>query len=306
MWTLESDDYSRPDWVDTEIYPFKDNWMIVKGHRIHYVDEGPRNAPVLLFIHPGPGWSFTYRYQIQELRDDFRCVAPDLPGYGLSTAGEGYDYTLLEQGEVLEKLVEALDLVNIIVWANDGGGPTSILGLASHSDHVLGLVVGGTFGWSLKEYPSVSRILRVATSRFSRMINRYTNILSWTMATMLGTRKLSKNEQMHYTRPFKDRNSRNRPLKLFHSFLDPETQQRLDNSLQAFHDKFVLIQFGQRDPMTGQSWPERWAQEIPKHTLQIIPKVKHFTFEDAPEITVENFRAWWHKIQPAIKVAINE
>ncbi len=80
--------YDRPDWVDSSLYPFNDQWMMIDGHRIHYVDEGPRDAPVLLFIHPGLGWSFTYRYQIKELSDKFRCVAPDLPGYGLSEARE--------------------------------------------------------------------------------------------------------------------------------------------------------------------------------------------------------------------------
>ena len=301
---MERNDYARPAWVDSDVYPFKDNWIIIKGHRIHYVDEGPRNMPVLLFVHPGAGWSFTYRYQVRELRREFRCVAPDLPGYGLSEAADGYGYTLLEQGQVLEKFVEALGLDNVIVWANDGGGPTSILGLATQSNRVLGLVVGGTFGWSLKEYHSVSRMLRIFTSPVFRFVNRYTNILSRLMGTMaLGTRKLSKRERQYYTRPFKDRNSRNRPLKLFHSFLDPATQQELDNALDSFRDKYVLVQFGERDAMTRQGWPQRWTEEIPHHSLRMLPKVRHFTYEDAPEATVENFRQWWSEIRPLIKVA---
>src|SRR2546427_6348832 len=59
----------RPDWVDSNLYPFHDNWVEIDGNSIHYVDEGPRDAPLLLFIHPGPGWSFTYRYHIQHLSD---------------------------------------------------------------------------------------------------------------------------------------------------------------------------------------------------------------------------------------------
>ena len=304
---METNGYARPDWVDPEVYPFKDNWIIIKGHRIHYIDEGPRNFPVLLFVHPGPGWSFSYRYQIQQLLHDFRCVAPDLPGYGFSEAADGYGYTLLEQGHVLEKFVEALGLNNIILWANDGGGPTSILGLALHCDRVLGLVVGGTFGWSLKDYHSVSRMLRIFTSPLFRFFNRYMNILSHTIGTIgLGTRRLSKVERQYYTRPFKDRNSRNRPLKLFHSFLDPATQHELDNAIRSFRDKHVLIQFGERDAMTRQGWPQRWAEEIPHHTLRMLPKVRHFTFEDAPEATVENFREWWDEVKPVVKVASSQ
>jgi len=288
-----------PDWVDRKNYPFQHKWMLLDGHRIHYVDEGPRAKPVLLFVHPGPGWSFSYRYQIQHLSNEFRCVAPDLPGYGLSEAADGYRYTLMEQGHVLGRFVETLDLKNIIVWMNDGGGPTAILALARQTERVTGLVVGGTFGWSLKPYTRVSRTLWLVTGSAFRAINRYANLLSRSMGSSiaLGTRSLSKTERLNYAGPFRDRNARSRPLKLFRSFLDPTTQQELDRALPAFHDKAVLIQFGQRDPMTGQKWPQRWAEEIPRHSTYLLPGVKHFTFEDAPEATVENFRAWWADLE---------
>jgi haloalkane dehalogenase len=285
----------RPDWVDSKLYPFHDNWVEIDGHSIHYVDEGPRDAPVLLFVHPGPGWSFTYRYHIKQLSDKFRCIAPDLPGYGLSEAAEGYDYSLRSQSHALERFVQTLNLRNIIVWGNDGGGPTAILALAQQTDRVLGLVVGGTFGWSVKEYRSVAWTLRLATSPVFRFVNRYTNFLAWSMGSKmgLGTRSLSKEERGQYTGPFKKRDTRNRALRLFASFNDHVTQEELDRALLVFREKPVLIQFGEADPMTGQHWPERWAKETSNNRLILLPGVKHFTFEGAPEDTVENFRTWW-------------
>ncbi len=295
---MEPTNLTRPTWVDSSIYPFRDNWMIIEGHTIHYVDEGPRLKPVLLFVHPGPGWSFTYRYHIRELSRDFRCVAPDFPGYGLSQAANGYSFTLTEQAEILTKFVQALHLDNIIVWANDAGGPTSILGLAPFANLVEGLVVGGTFGWPLKPYRTVSWTLRIVTSSVFRFINRYTGILAWSMGhAAVGTRKMSRSEREHYQTPFKDRDSRNRPLRLFRSFLDRDTQHELDNALGSFRDKPALVQFGDKDPMTGQHWPERWTKELSRSRVYIIPRVTHFTFEDAPEATVKNFREWWKTIQ---------
>jgi len=44
----------RPAWVDASLFPFASRFLAVDGHRIHYVDEG--SGPVLLFLHPGPGW----------------------------------------------------------------------------------------------------------------------------------------------------------------------------------------------------------------------------------------------------------
>src|SRR3989442_12825281 len=121
---MESTNRTRPSWVDNALYPFRDNWMILDGHTIHYVDEGPRDKPVLLFVHPGPAWSFTYRYHIQQLSREFRCVAPDLPGYGLSHAAKGYNYTLSEQAAGFAKSVPSPHLAPIIVSANDASGRT--------------------------------------------------------------------------------------------------------------------------------------------------------------------------------------
>ena len=290
---------TRPGWVNETLYPFRDNWIIVDGNRVHYVDEGPKDAPTLLFVHPGAGWSFTYRYHIQQLKNRFRCIAPDLPAYGLSKARSDYGFTLLEQARVLEEFVEALDLQRIVGWGNDGGGPTIVLALAEHTDRMIGLVVGGTFGWSIKPYRMVVWPLRIFTSKFFRIVNRYTNFLAWSMGTRtaLGTRTLTKEERSHYTKPFSKRKTRSRTLKLYASFLNHETQEALDQALPAFRDKPVLVQFGEKDAMTGQHWPERWEKEVDNHTAHILPGVKHFTFEGAPEATVENFRSWWTKIQ---------
>ncbi len=92
--------------------------------------------------------------------------------------------------------METLDLRDIVLWANDGGGPTAVLALAPHPERVLGLVVGGTFGWSLRDYPTVSRMIRLFSGSFFRAVNRYTNLLPHTMGTVaLGTRSLPKSER---------------------------------------------------------------------------------------------------------------
>lgn len=71
-------------------YPFAENWLEVdlgEGHegRMHYVDEGPKDAPAVLLFHGEPSWSFLYRKMIPILLDaGFRCLAPDLIGFGKS------------------------------------------------------------------------------------------------------------------------------------------------------------------------------------------------------------------------------
>jgi haloalkane dehalogenase len=81
----------RPSWLDERLFPFRSRFLDLDGCRVHYVDEG-EGAPLLL-LHGNPTWSFLYRDIIGGLRNRFRCVALDYPGFGLSGAREGYGYT---------------------------------------------------------------------------------------------------------------------------------------------------------------------------------------------------------------------
>src|SRR5262245_21184793 len=75
---------ARPAWVDPALFPFRSRFVDIDGHRIHFVDEG--SGPTILFLHPGPAWCFYFHEFIRDLRDGFRCVALDYPGFGLSVA----------------------------------------------------------------------------------------------------------------------------------------------------------------------------------------------------------------------------
>ena len=70
--------------VPSELFPVEHRFLDLDGARIHYVDEGA--GETLLLLHGNPSWSFLYRKMISELKDRFRCVALDFPGYGMSDA----------------------------------------------------------------------------------------------------------------------------------------------------------------------------------------------------------------------------
>jgi pimeloyl-ACP methyl ester carboxylesterase len=65
-----------------ELFPFESRWFDWHGSRVHYVDDGRGRSLVLL--HGNATFSFVYRAIIAELRDCFRCIALDYPGFGLS------------------------------------------------------------------------------------------------------------------------------------------------------------------------------------------------------------------------------
>ena len=78
----------RPQWLARDLFPVPMSLSRGEGCRVHYIDEGA--GPTLLFLHGNPTWSFLYRNIVGDLRDSFRCIALDYPGFGLSSAHDGY------------------------------------------------------------------------------------------------------------------------------------------------------------------------------------------------------------------------
>jgi haloalkane dehalogenase len=89
---------------------------------MHFVDEGGRDASPVLMVHGNPTWSFYYRNLITGLSNDYRAVAVDHLGCGMSDKPNGYDYCLANHIDNLCSLVEKLDLRNVTLVAHDWGG----------------------------------------------------------------------------------------------------------------------------------------------------------------------------------------
>ncbi len=111
--------------VDLPGYAFAPNYLEHAGLRVHYLDEGPRDAAVAaLCLHGNPAWSYLYRKMIPVFSGaGLRVVAPDLIGFGRSDkpADEASHTWELHRG-MLRALIERLDLTNILLVVQDWGG----------------------------------------------------------------------------------------------------------------------------------------------------------------------------------------
>jgi haloalkane dehalogenase len=134
---------TRPAWLTSELYPFEDRWLDIDGSTVHYVDEG--RGPLLLLLHGNPTWSFLYRNIIRALSDSYRCIALDYPGFGLSTARDGYGFTPREHSRVVEKLALTLDLKDVTIMVQDWGGPIGLGFAGRHPDRIRAVVIGNTW-----------------------------------------------------------------------------------------------------------------------------------------------------------------
>lgn len=115
--------------VDLPGYPFEPHYLEVgDGLRMHYLDEGPADGPVVLLLHGEPTWSYLYRKMVPPIAEaGFRVIAPDLIGFGKSDKPTRIrDYSYARHQAWLLSCLDSLGLDQITLFAQDWG---SLLGL---------------------------------------------------------------------------------------------------------------------------------------------------------------------------------
>jgi haloalkane dehalogenase len=133
--------------VDLAGYPFAPHYLELDGLRIHYLDEGPRNAAPVLMLHGEPSWSYLYRQMIPIVATaGHRVIAPDLVGFGRSDkpAARG-DYSYQRHVDWMRGVLEELDLRQVTLVAQDWGGLIGLRLAAEHQDRFARIVVANTF-----------------------------------------------------------------------------------------------------------------------------------------------------------------
>jgi haloalkane dehalogenase len=127
-------------------FPFQPNYVECAGLRIHYLDEGPREAAPILLMHGEPTWSYLYRKMIPVLvAAGHRCIAPDLAGFGRSDKlAQRADYSYQLHVDVMNEFVRSLNLQAITLFGQDWGGLIGLRVLADNPELFTRLVVANT------------------------------------------------------------------------------------------------------------------------------------------------------------------
>jgi pimeloyl-ACP methyl ester carboxylesterase len=280
---------ARPAWLPERQWPFQLRSVLVEGCRLHLIDEG--SGPVLLLVHAGM-WSFVWRDLIVGLSGDFRCVAVDFPGSGLSEAPGEYPVGLEPNSRLLEEVVDRLGLRDITLVAHDLGGLIGLGWAARHPDLVQGLVLMNTFGWPPR--PALQAMLKLMGSSAMRTLNTATNLVPCVTSGRFGVgRHLSREARRAFLGPTRER-ARRRALHQLMADAARSTWllQQLETELRtSLHDRPVLTVFGQyNDPFHFQ---RRWAELFPRAQQVVIARGNHFPMNDDPHGVAAAIRFWW-------------
>ena len=282
--------------IGAEDYPFRSRRLFLEnGATVHYVDEG--KGPTLLFLHGNPTWSYLYRNIIVGLKSQFRCIAPDYPGFGLSTPPSEYGFTAAEHADVMAKFLETLSLRDVTIFMQDWGGPIGFSVALRFPDRVHGFIIGNTWAWPLERMgPKMFSI--IMGGAVGRSITRCCNgVVRFFMKMGVVTPLKNQTLQM-YLAPFKNQKDRT-PTHIFPRQLRAANPFLADvyNGLPLISQKPALIVWGEKDFAFKKPERSRFENIFSEHTTVILPRAGHFIQEDAPDEIIEAIRKWMDEIR---------
>jgi len=271
-------------------YPFSPHYLTVTDAdgtelRIHYLDEGPRDAAPILLMHGEPSWSYLYRKFVPILvARGHRVIAPDLIGFGKSDKpAERSDYTYERHVAWMSDWLTALGLTDINLFCQDWGGLIGLRLVAAFPGRFARLIVSNTG-------------LPVGTGSsegFDAWLAFSQNVPQFPVGFIVNggtTRDLTAAEIAAYDAPFPDETYKEGarqfpalvPITPGHASV---AENRAAWAVLERFDRPVLTAFGDKDAIT-KGGERAFIDRIPGARGQphrIIAGGGHFIQEDAPE-----------------------
>lgn len=274
----------QPDWLNRELYPFTSRWITIEGQEIHYVDEG--SGPIILFVHGTPEWSFGYRDLIKILRKDYRCIAPDMLGFGLSDKPISVDYSVAAHARRLENFIQAMSLENLILVANDFGGGIGLNHALNKPENVSHVILFNSWMWSLKEDKHFARPAMLINSWLGRLLYlKFSFAVKVLLPEAFGEKhKLNPAIHAHYKNVFPNAASRMGTYTFARELMNASGwwQSNWDRMSQI-KDKPFLIGWGMKDKFIPVHNLEKWKDKLPDAEVIMFKDAGHFVQEEQSE-----------------------
>ena len=251
--------------------------------KLHYIDEGPRDANVVLMLHGEPSWSYLYRKMIGPVVEaGYRVIAPDLIGFGKSDKPtERSDYTYQRHLDWIRQVIIQLDLKNITLVCQDWGGLLGLRLVAEHLDLFSRVLAANTMLPTGDHKPNEA-FLNWQTFSQEVAVFPVAGIIKGATVTPLGSEVLAA-----YDAPFPDETYksgvRQFPLLVPTTPNDPasEANRLAWQTLRQFTKPFITA-FSDSDPVTagGDKIMQKLIPGCQGQAHAVIQQGGHFLQED--------------------------
>ncbi len=257
---------------------------------MHHLDEGHlhRGERVLLFVHGNPTWSFHWRRLILELRSEFRCVAIDHIGCGLSEKPR----RLLRLEDHIANLcaaVEKLDLNGITLVAQDWGGAIGLGAMLRMPERLERIVLFNTGAFPPRSMPWRIGLCRAPIlGQFAVQGANLFNRAALRM-TLARRSKLEPAVAAGYLAPYDSWSNRRAvygfvrdiPTRPYEETW--KTLAGIERGLPSIADRPACLIWGMRDWCFRPDCLERFLEAWPEAEAHRLTDVGHWVVEDAPD-----------------------
>lgn len=273
---------NRPQWLSESGYPFDSRYFDSDDGRLHYVDQGTGHPIVL--VHGTPTWSFLYRNLITTLSREYRVIAVDHLGFGLSDTPTNAGYTPKDHADRLNSFIEYLELEQFTLGVHDFGGPIGLSYAIDQPETVSRLVLFNTWLWSLKDDTTMRATALLMRGWLGRLFYcRYNGSPRFLLKYMWGDESpLTDEIHRHYKCPFSSAEDRVPLLVLARELIgSSDWYESLWQRRSQITEKPALVVWGLQDPSFGESYLNRWESSLSNVTVHRLRETGHFVPDEA-------------------------
>jgi haloalkane dehalogenase len=265
-------------------YPFSSHFLELDGGRLHYIDEGA--GPVIVMVHGNPTWSYFFRHLISLLKKNYRVIALDHMGCGLSDKPQDYPYCLAQHIENLESLISHLQIDRFSLIVHDWGGAIGAGCAVNHISAVDKIVVMNTAAFRSKHIPLRIQLCRLPV--VGEIIVRLFNGFAWPARFMAVKKRMPESVAKAYLAPYDNWQNRIaihrfvRDIPLHPRHKSYAVLAAIENRLAILRDSSVplLIIWGGGDFCFDKVFFKEWLRRFPDAENHYFPDGGHYILED--------------------------
>ena len=265
---------------DNKEYPFQSNYFETEFGKLHYIDEG--KGDVILFIHGTPTWSFLYRNYIKSLSKEYRCIAIDNLGFGLSDKSDKFDGTPESHNLLLTNFINEMNLQNINLVVHDFGGVIGLPYALENIKNVNKVIISNTWLWSNEDNKDVIKIDKILKSFIGKILylNMNFSVKVLMKKSFYNKSIFDKKLMANYLHPFPNRKSRFSLYKIALSLLgSSKWYDKYWQKITLLNNKNTLFVWGIKDEFISSEYLLKWQNILPKAEYHIY-SCGHFIQEE--------------------------